>query len=148
MSNFTLITTWLSGIVLCGINLVNVLFHALCIVDLESDELSPIDFCRRVNRLLFPEFIIHSILTLLFIPHLNWLELLLTLPVLLFDIIQLFKKDFQYNPTSVFYQIKNREKLSYTKLAYYLALIFILLARLLYFVIMNYSLSKGKNLKV
>ncbi|ELP93978.1 protein cornichon, putative [Entamoeba invadens IP1] len=142
MSNFTLISTWLSGIVLCGINLVIDLFHALCIVDLQSDELSPVDFCSRVNPVLFPEFLIHIVLTFLFIPHMNWLELFITVPVLVYDVISFLKHDHFYQPITVFNNIRMKEKISYSKLAYYLAFIFILLARLLYFVIVTYSTSK------
>ncbi|KAL7721548.1 ER-derived vesicles protein ERV14 [Entamoeba marina] len=142
MSDFTLIATWLVGIVLAGADLVLVLFQALFIVDLQTDEVSPVDFTRKVNKVLMPEFITHVLLTMLFIPHLNWLELVFTIPMLAYNMYLIINKQYRYSPTTVFNKIKRREYVSYFKLAYYLLFIFVLLARLLYFVIMTYGKSK------
>ncbi|EMS13090.1 hypothetical protein KM1_090110 [Entamoeba histolytica HM-3:IMSS] len=48
------IVTWICGIFLSGVELVIVLFHCLCIVDIQTDQLSPVDFCKRVNPFIIP----------------------------------------------------------------------------------------------
>ncbi|BFU24556.1 Cornichon protein, putative [Entamoeba histolytica] len=129
------IVTWICGIFLSGVELVIVLFHCLCIVDIQTDQLSPVDFCKRVNPLLVPEVIIQFILTLIYIPHFFIFELLFTIPLLSLDIYHFFNASFKYNPVTVFTNIHRKEVIGYLKICYYLLFIFISIGRILFHVI-------------
>ena len=127
------------GLIVSGINLILTLFHALTIVDLEADSISPIEFARKTNKLLLPEIILQIALTMVFIPQLRFLELLFFLPMTIYMCYRYWGKHFKYYPTTVYDQTKDSQKLNYLRLAYYICAIFLLLGRLIYFLITYFS---------
>ena len=139
LSLITNILTYIFGLIVSGINLVITLFHSLYIVDLESDSMHPIDFVKKANRLMIPEIIAQVVLFVTFIPHTRWLELMVFLPMTVFLIYQYFIKKHRYHATTVYDSTQKSQKINYVRLGYYVFCIFLLLARLLYFLITHFA---------
>lgn len=136
MVSLGFIITEIISIIFSGANLVIVLFHCLCITDLQTDQINPIDFVRRVNKSLLPEFIVHILLTIIFVPKFLIFELIYTIPLLIYYIYCFVQKQkYYYNAVTVFDVLNKREMACYCKIVYYLIFIFVLVGRILYHVI-------------
>ncbi|ELP91939.1 hypothetical protein EIN_399990 [Entamoeba invadens IP1] len=139
MSSFAILLTWVLELILCGANLVVVLFRGLCIVDLQSDELDPVTFCRRVNKTMMPEIGIQIVILFVLFPSFLLTEMVIALPVVIYDLYAFFSGDFWFSPVSVFNGLRRKEIIGYIKIVYYLAFIFIIIGRILYYVIVTYT---------
>ena len=96
---------------------------------------------RLTRSIRVPELAIHAATFLLFVIEPNIFELVVCLPLLAVLGYRLATGRSRYDPLTVFYDIKDRERACYVRLAFYLLHIFGLLFQLLYFVIVTFALK-------
>ncbi|EEB07181.1 cornichon family protein Erv14 [Schizosaccharomyces japonicus yFS275] len=115
------------GILLNGANLLIQIFFIIMFSDLEMDYINPIDLCNKLNRLVAPELMSHSTMTILFALTGQWMLTILNLPLLIWNVRSVINKTHILDATEIFRQLNRYKRDTFVKIAHYLILFFVLL---------------------
>eukprot|EP00162_Nutomonas_longa_P024470 comp8747_c0_seq1/m.9736 comp8747_c0_seq1/g.9736 ORF comp8747_c0_seq1/g.9736 comp8747_c0_seq1/m.9736 type:complete len:139 (-) comp8747_c0_seq1:31-447(-) len=100
--------------------------------DMEQDYLNPIDFVKRLNKLILPEFVIHWFTTVFLLIHGHWITTLLNLPLAIYHAKKFMSQRFLLDSTTVITQAPIHKKECYYKLGFYLGTFFLYMFRMIY----------------
>jgi len=93
------------------------------IVDLQSG-MDPVQMCRSVNMLVYPEYLLHGLLSLALLVSGNWYLIPLTLPVDIFHAFQYKKNEHFLDPLVVFSVVERLRNIGRVKLGIYVIMFF------------------------
>ncbi|KCV68878.1 hypothetical protein H696_04296 [Fonticula alba] len=106
-------------------------FYFILFTDLESDYINPIECCIRVNKIILPEMITHTALTVIFLLSRSWLAFLLNLPLLVYHGMKYNSGKYLCDATSIFRQLSRHRREGLFKLVFYLLCFFYYLYRMI-----------------
>ncbi|KJE91474.1 hypothetical protein CAOG_02604 [Capsaspora owczarzaki ATCC 30864] len=92
--------------------------------DLQCDYINPVDLCNSLNVYILPEVGLHAFLTTLFLFRLQWLALLLNVPLVAYHAHRIHSKRYLYDSTEVFQSLGKHKQESFIKLGLYLVCFF------------------------
>ncbi len=98
--------------------------------DLEMDYVNPIDLCHRLNMIIWPEMILHAVLTLFFLLSLQILPVLLNAPLVAYHVLRVQAGRHSIQPTDVFRELPYRKREAFVKLGLFLLSFFFYLFRM------------------
>eukprot|EP00026_Physarum_polycephalum_P022181 Phypoly_transcript_26018.p1 GENE.Phypoly_transcript_26018~~Phypoly_transcript_26018.p1 ORF type:complete len:139 (+),score=8.74 Phypoly_transcript_26018:80-496(+) len=133
MSDGYLDWIYLSSIIIVGALLVVIVYELLMLSDLESDLLNNIDFCRRLNKFLFPEIYVHMAHVLLLLLSWKWLMFLLNLPIAAYNGYKIYKHRVRLDATKIMMKMSGFGNELLVKLAFFMVMFFVYLFLLLYY---------------
>ncbi|CCD26747.1 cornichon family protein NDAI_0I01780 [Naumovozyma dairenensis CBS 421] len=113
------------------INLFAQVHFTILYADLEADYINPIELCSKINRLITPEALLHTVLSALFLLHGNWFVFLLNLPLLAYNVQKIYNKTQLLDATEIFRTLGKHKKESFLKLAFHLLMFFYYLYRMI-----------------
>ncbi|KAL9712007.1 Protein cornichon 3 [Leucoagaricus gongylophorus] len=99
--------------------------------DLESDYINPIDLCNKINQFILPEHAAHAFLTVLFLLSMEWMALLINLPLVAWNILKIVNKNHMLDATEIFRTLDGHKKEAFFKLGFYLLSFFYYLYRMI-----------------
>ncbi|CAG2167502.1 unnamed protein product [Oppiella nova] len=120
------------------------LFQIISLDEMKNDYRNPIDLCQTLNPLVLPEYIAHTIITVLFIISGHWLSAAVNVPLMLYHIHRYEKRPLMsdpgiYDATTILQvnelSVSTRE--SWTKLVFYFVTFLYYLFALIYVLIQN-----------
>lgn len=109
------------GLLFCSV------YTLILFADLSVDHINPIDLCEYVNRLVFPEYAGHLLLTLFMLSRGYITAVLLNIPLILFHFKRYSQRKHHVESTSIFNELDKERKIAQIKLAFHLVLFFIYL---------------------
>jgi len=121
---------WLLSFIFVVVLLGFVVYQLICLSDLEFDYINPYDSTARINRLVIPEFVVQSVLCLLFLFTGCWLMCLITAPLVYYHAQLYVRRKHLVDVTEIFNLLDAEKKYRMIKLVYYLILFFIVIYRL------------------
>ncbi|CAG2114703.1 unnamed protein product [Medioppia subpectinata] len=145
MSVVLTIVSYSCGILLDAFLIFFALFQIISFDELRADYRNPIDLCKQLNPLVLPEYLIHSVITALFLISGQWFSLLINVPLVVYHIQRYRNRPLMtdpgvYDPTTIMYAkqqwLTNRE--AWIRLAFYLTTFFYYLVALIYVLIHNF----------
>ncbi|KAF8386651.1 cni-1 [Pristionchus pacificus] len=120
------------------------IYTVICIDELKTDYKNPIEQCRSLNILVLPEYILHGIMTLLFIFSMQIIATIFNVPLVLFHAYTYSKRPVMsgpgiYDPTTILNrtELSRCMRISWVKLAFYLISFFYYLYGLIYTLVTN-----------
>ncbi|ORY94609.1 cornichon protein-domain-containing protein [Syncephalastrum racemosum] len=87
--------------------------------DLECDYINPIDLCSKLNKFIMPEMVGHAFLFCLFLVNGNWLSMLINLPLVAYNAMQVRQSKHQLDPTEIFRTLSVHKKEAFVKIGFY-----------------------------
>ncbi|RRT74284.1 hypothetical protein BHE74_00025930 [Ensete ventricosum] len=99
----------------------------MCLADLEFDYINPYDSASRINKVIYPEFVLQGALCLLFLLSGNWLMLLLCVPYLYYNVRLYQQRQHLIDVTEIFNQLNREKKRRLFKLVTLVTLLFLTL---------------------
>lgn len=66
-------------------------YHVIAFDELKTDFKNPIDHCKLLNPLVLPEYMIHMIITLMFLFCGEWITMIINLPLLVYNVNRLYQ---------------------------------------------------------
>lgn len=66
-------------------------YHVIAFDELNTDFKNPIEHCKLMNPLVLPEYMIHFVMTAIFLLCGEWITVLINLPLLVYNINRLYK---------------------------------------------------------
>eukprot|EP01101_Sappina_pedata_P011181 TRINITY_DN731_c0_g1_i2.p2 TRINITY_DN731_c0_g1~~TRINITY_DN731_c0_g1_i2.p2 ORF type:complete len:143 (+),score=48.74 TRINITY_DN731_c0_g1_i2:16-444(+) len=133
---------WVISFVIAVLALFLAIYLLVHLVDLENDEINPIDMCYRVNAAILPEYICQwTIFALMFFTG-HWLEALLLLPIAAYHAKRFFTNTFKFDPTKVYNVLQFEKKFAFGRVFFYMAVFFIFIVR---FVFSLVKVPKGRS---
>lgn len=66
-------------------------YHVIAFDELKTDFKNPIDHCKLMNPLVLPEYVIHALMTLLFLFGGEWITVMINIPLLAYNINRLYQ---------------------------------------------------------
>jgi len=121
---------WLLSFIFVVVLLGFVVYQLICLSDLEFDYINPYDSTARINRLVIPEFVVQSVLCLLFLFTGCWLMCLITAPLVYYHAQLYVRRKHLVDVTEIFNLLDAEKKYRMIKLVYYLILFCIVIYRL------------------
>ncbi|CAB90792.2 ER-derived vesicles protein erv14 [Schizosaccharomyces pombe] len=118
---------YIACLLLNGANMLLQIFCVIMFSDLEMDYINPIDLCNKLNDLVMPEIISHTLVTLLLLLGKKWLLFLANLPLLVFHANQVIHKTHILDATEIFRQLGRHKRDNFIKVTFYLIMFFTLL---------------------
>eukprot|EP01112_Ceratiomyxa_fruticulosa_P009239 TRINITY_DN2406_c0_g1_i1.p1 TRINITY_DN2406_c0_g1~~TRINITY_DN2406_c0_g1_i1.p1 ORF type:complete len:152 (-),score=2.14 TRINITY_DN2406_c0_g1_i1:23-478(-) len=137
---------WILSLIICGVLIFCIVFILISFSDLESDYVNPIDLARRVNSIVLPEYILHTTLTIMLLLSGQWVDLLLNLPLLAWNVRSILR-GYKLDATKVFGTLSKNKQEGYVKLGYYVVLFFFFLYRFLNYLIQNFLSTTNHQAK-
>ncbi|CAN0889795.1 Protein cornichon homolog 4 [Linum grandiflorum] len=113
---------WLFNFVFLIAVLAIVGFELMCLADLEFDHINPYDSARRINMVVFPEYITQAAMCLSFLLTGHWVFCILSLPYLYFNLTLYLQRRHMVDVTEIYNQL-NREKMQRLYKLFYLVLL-------------------------
>ena len=101
-------------------------------------DLSPIEFVRRVNPLILPEFVMVWTLTLIFVVGGYSVEIVLNLPLACWCAYRYFRHDYKMDATKIYDNLTASKNLYFYKLVFYMCCFFVYLYRLFSYIVSSY----------
>ncbi|KAF2069306.1 hypothetical protein CYY_009376 [Polysphondylium violaceum] len=109
-----------------------IVIQLLLLTDLETNDINSIEFSRRINKIILPEYIIQAAFTVWFLLSFRWVLCVLNLPVLVYHYMRYQSRLHKIDPTKV-YQITSKfGNHLMIKLVFYMIMFFIYLFVLLF----------------
>ncbi|CCH61107.1 hypothetical protein TBLA_0E00460 [Henningerozyma blattae CBS 6284] len=126
-------SAWLfiTAVALNCLNLFAQVHFTILYADLEADYINPIELCSKINKLIVPEAVIHSFLSLLFLLNGYWFVFLLNLPILIYNGDKFHKKTQLLDATEIFRNLGKFKRAALLKLCAYMLLFFFYLYRMI-----------------
>jgi len=107
------------------------IFHIIAFDELKTDYKNPIDQCKSLNPLVLPEYLLHILITLLFLLSGEWLSLAINLPLVAYHVNRYLNRPVMsgpglYDPTSIMGadSLNRYQKEGWLKLLFYLLCFF------------------------
>eukprot|EP00128_Syssomonas_multiformis_P006205 Colp12_sorted_trinity150504_noHs@24251 len=119
------------AVIVAAVLLFGMVFFIIMFSDLECDYINPIDLCNKLNQFVLPEYIVHGVLTALFLLSNQWLPLLFNIPLAAFHAQKFLNKKHQYDATEIFKQLGKHKRDCLIKLGFYLLCFFYYLYRMM-----------------
>eukprot|EP01127_Copromyxa_protea_P018719 TRINITY_DN5951_c0_g1_i1.p1 TRINITY_DN5951_c0_g1~~TRINITY_DN5951_c0_g1_i1.p1 ORF type:complete len:154 (+),score=24.29 TRINITY_DN5951_c0_g1_i1:23-463(+) len=98
---YWVIFLWVISLMCSGYFIFSSVFVLVMNADLKSDYINPIEMASKVNTLWWPDFIIFSILSLLYFFSGYWVVLLLHIPILAMNIYGIVTKTHLVDPSTI-----------------------------------------------
>eukprot|EP01111_Echinosteliopsis_oligospora_P019185 TRINITY_DN913_c0_g1_i1.p1 TRINITY_DN913_c0_g1~~TRINITY_DN913_c0_g1_i1.p1 ORF type:complete len:139 (-),score=30.38 TRINITY_DN913_c0_g1_i1:36-452(-) len=126
---------YLSSIIIAGALLVLVVYELLLLSDLESDILNNIDFCRRINKYVFPEYCVHWAHTVVLLLFGKWIMFLFNVPLAAWHAYKWHNKRARLDATKIMMTMSRVGNELLIKLAFLMFMFFLYLFVLLYYLV-------------
>ncbi|KNC78527.1 hypothetical protein SARC_09052, partial [Sphaeroforma arctica JP610] len=94
------------------------------LTDLEDDMVNPIDLCNKLNRLVLPEFGAQGMLVVFFLFSMSWIPLVINIPVAAYHGYLYSNGSWQYDPTTIFRDLRDKRFACLLKTVFYLCCFF------------------------
>ncbi|CAK8562801.1 unnamed protein product [Lathyrus sativus] len=112
--------------------IVIIIYQLMCLADLEFDYINPYDSASRINRMVFPEYIILAVLFCFYIVTGHWVMALFCIPYIYYN-VQLFRqRKHLIDVTEIFNMLPREKKQRLFKLFYLIFILFLSLFWLIY----------------
>ncbi|CAL5198050.1 unnamed protein product [Lathyrus oleraceus] len=109
-----------------------IIYQLMCLADLEFDYINPYDSASRINRVVFPEYIILAALFCFYIVTGHWIMALFCVPYIYYN-VQLFRqRKHLVDVTEIFNMLSREKKQRLFKLFYLIFILFLSLFWLIY----------------
>eukprot|EP01104_Vermistella_antarctica_P006770 TRINITY_DN17476_c0_g1_i1.p1 TRINITY_DN17476_c0_g1~~TRINITY_DN17476_c0_g1_i1.p1 ORF type:complete len:151 (+),score=25.91 TRINITY_DN17476_c0_g1_i1:175-627(+) len=135
---------WLLVLILSGVSIFITVFVVVSIVDLQANAINPINMCKRANPMVVREFILHAVITFIFLINGYYIEFLINLPVDIFNVIRYRNRHHLFDATTVFHASKREQKIGLIKLGVYVVLFFLYLYRFVFSLVKTYGMNIRK----
>ncbi|XP_042500672.1 protein cornichon homolog 4-like [Macadamia integrifolia] len=112
-----------------------IVYQLMCLADLEFDYINPYDSTRRINSVIFPEFVIQGVLSFLFLVTGHWFMFLLCVPYLCYNVRMYMRRQHLADITEIFNMLNWEKKQRLVKLAYLVIFLFLTIFWLIYSVL-------------
>ncbi|ORX87178.1 cornichon [Basidiobolus meristosporus CBS 931.73] len=122
---------FLLAVIFSALFLFAMVFYAIMLSDLECDYINPIDLCNRLNQFILPEYIGQYVMAIVFLFSGNWTALIINLPVVAFNTMQLTNSRHMYDATEIFRTLPAHKKETFLKMGFYLLCFFYYLYRMI-----------------
>ncbi|VFR02234.1 unnamed protein product [Cuscuta campestris] len=123
---------WLLSFFILVSLVVLVVFQLMCLADLEFDYINPYDSASRINKVILPEFIIHGVLSFIYLVTGHWFAALLCAPYLYYNVTLYLGRQHLVDVTEIFNQLNYEKKRRLWKLGYLIIMLFISLFMVIY----------------
>eukprot|EP01111_Echinosteliopsis_oligospora_P004512 TRINITY_DN1739_c0_g1_i1.p1 TRINITY_DN1739_c0_g1~~TRINITY_DN1739_c0_g1_i1.p1 ORF type:complete len:150 (-),score=13.53 TRINITY_DN1739_c0_g1_i1:78-527(-) len=135
---------WLFLLALTAFLIFTAVFYLISYTDLECDYVNPIDLSRRINTLIIPEMATHIVLTVMLLSSGHWLDFLLNVPLVIWNIMSVMNRTYMVDATQIFRILSKQKKIGFIKLGFYMISFFLYLYRLVYHIVGAYVSSSSK----
>ncbi|KAJ4954069.1 hypothetical protein NE237_030901 [Protea cynaroides] len=112
-----------------------IVYQLMCLADLEFDYINPYDSARRINSVIFPEFVTQGVLSFLFLVTGHWIMFLLCVPYLCYNVRMYMHRQYLVDVTEIFNMLNWEKKQRLVKLAYLVIFLFLTIFWLIYSVL-------------
>ncbi|KYQ93309.1 hypothetical protein DLAC_05976 [Tieghemostelium lacteum] len=112
-------------------------YQLLLLTDLEGNDINSIEFSRRMNKIILPEYIMHAVFTVWYMLTFRFIIFLLNLPVLVYHYLRYQERQHRIDPTKVYQMTSKLGNHLMLKLVFYMVMFFIYLFILLYCLFAN-----------
>ncbi|EGC36887.1 hypothetical protein DICPUDRAFT_54361 [Dictyostelium purpureum] len=109
-----------------------IVIQLLLLTDLEGNDINSIEFSRRINKLILPEYIIQAVFSVWFLLTIRWFLFILNLPVLVYHYLRYSKGLHKVDPTKVYQMTSKLGNHLMLKLVFYMVMFFVYLFVLLF----------------
>eukprot|EP01100_Stratorugosa_tubuloviscum_P006337 TRINITY_DN273_c2_g4_i1.p1 TRINITY_DN273_c2_g4~~TRINITY_DN273_c2_g4_i1.p1 ORF type:complete len:155 (+),score=30.00 TRINITY_DN273_c2_g4_i1:92-556(+) len=139
---------WLICIIFSLALLFSSLYMLVSFADLQQRAIDAVEMCKPVNKLQYPEFLIHGLMFFLLLFSPRWYDSLLHLPLVIYNIYIYRNKMYLLDPTRVFdeFYAGKFKRLAWVKLGFFLLFFFYALIRFV-LVLVKDVVGKPKNSK-
>ncbi|EGG14554.1 hypothetical protein DFA_12330 [Cavenderia fasciculata] len=125
------ITMTLSLVITGGL-LAVIVYELLLLTDLEGNDITSIDFCKRFNKFVLPEYIIQGICTVWYLLTFRFVVFIFNLPVLYYHFTKYQNRSFKVDPTKVYSMTSKIGNHLMLKLVFYMVMFFVYLFIMLF----------------
>lgn len=123
---------WLISFFLLIALLVIVTYQLMCLADLEFDYINPYDSSSRINRVVFPEFIVQGVLCLFYLVTGHWVMSLFSAPYLYYNVRLYRRREHLVDVTEIFNSLSWEKKQRLIKLFYLVFILFLSIFWMIY----------------
>ncbi|XP_054823290.1 protein cornichon homolog 4 [Prosopis cineraria] len=123
---------WLISFFLLIALLVIVTYQLMCLADLEFDYINPYDSSSRINRVVFPEFIMQGVLCLFYLVTGHWVMSLFSAPYLYYNVRLYRRREHLVDVTEIFNSLSWEKKQRLIKLFYLVFILFLSIFWMIY----------------
>ncbi|KAI9076664.1 hypothetical protein K1719_041429 [Acacia pycnantha] len=123
---------WLISFFLLIALLVIVTYQLMCLADLEFDYINPYDSSSRINKVVFPEFIVQGVLCLFYLVTGHWVMSLFCAPYLYYNVRLYRRREHLVDVTEIFNSLSWEKKQRLVKLFYLVFILFISIFWMIY----------------
>ncbi|KAK4262658.1 hypothetical protein QN277_028194 [Acacia crassicarpa] len=123
---------WLISFFLLIALLVIVTYQLMCLADLEFDYINPYDSSSRINRVVFPEFIVQGVLCLFYLVTGHWVMSLFCAPYLYYNVRLYRRREHLVDVTEIFNSLSWEKKQRLVKLFYLVFILFLSIFWMIY----------------
>ncbi|XP_058763999.1 protein cornichon homolog 4-like [Vicia villosa] len=112
--------------------IVIIIYQLMCLADLEFDYINPYDSTSRINKVLFPEYIILGVLFCFYVVTGHWIMALLCAPYIYYNVKLYRQGKHLADVTEIFNMLPREKKQRLFKLFYLIFILFLSLFWLIY----------------
>ncbi|GAM25999.1 hypothetical protein SAMD00019534_091740, partial [Acytostelium subglobosum LB1] len=124
--------TMLISLISSGVLLGIVVYELLLLTDLEGNDINSIDFCKRYNRFVLPEYILQGVFAGWFLLTFRLVLFLLNMPLVYYHIMRYNSRTYLCDATKVYSQTSKIGNHLMLKLVFYMIMFFVYLFILLF----------------
>ncbi|EFA80847.1 hypothetical protein PPL_06435 [Heterostelium album PN500] len=124
--------TMLLALLSSGVLLAIVVYELLLLTDLEGNDINSIEFCKKYNKFIMPEYIVQAVFTVWFLVTFRFVLFLLNAPVLYYHFQRYQTRTHKNDPTKVYSHTSKMGNHLMLKLVFYMVMFFIYLFVLLF----------------
>lgn len=110
--------------------LFTMVYYVIMFSDLEMDYINPIELCRRLNTLVLPEMLLHTVLTTFFLLSVQLISLSINIPLVAYHFLRWRTNSHRFEATDIFRHLPYRKREAMGKLVFFLLSFFYYLFRM------------------
>ncbi|PVU95779.1 hypothetical protein BB559_002606 [Furculomyces boomerangus] len=111
---------YILALIISAVLLFGAVYFVIMLTDLECDYINPIDLANSLNTYVMPEFILFSVMLLMFLFVGQWFTFVLNLPLFLWNVSKISSNRQFYDATEVFRTLPRHKRENFTKVGFFL----------------------------